>query len=37
MSDAWAVGAVFDGVGADSPDSELQRIAPDHPVFRISS
>jgi len=33
----WEVGAFFDGVGADAPDSELQRIAPDHPVFRISS
>jgi len=33
----WEVGAFFDGVGADAPESELQRIAPDHPVFRISS
>lgn len=33
----WEVGAFFDGVGADAPDAELQRIAPDHPVFRISS
>jgi deazaflavin-dependent oxidoreductase (nitroreductase family) len=30
------VGVFFDGVGADSGDSELQRIAPDHPVFRIA-
>ncbi len=33
----WEVGAFFDGVGADAPESELQRIAPDHPVFRIST
>ena len=33
----WEVGAFFDGVGADAAESELQRIAPDHPVFRISS
>jgi hypothetical protein len=25
----------FSGVGPDSPESELRRIAPDHPVFRI--
>ncbi|WP_328316075.1 nitroreductase family deazaflavin-dependent oxidoreductase [Streptomyces sp. NBC_00388] len=31
------VGAFFDGVGADSTDAELSRIAPDHPVFRISA
>jgi deazaflavin-dependent oxidoreductase (nitroreductase family) len=31
----WEVGAFFGGVGPDSPDSELRRIAPDHPVFRI--
>jgi deazaflavin-dependent oxidoreductase (nitroreductase family) len=30
------VGAFFDGVGPDSPDAELLRIAPDHPVFRLS-
>jgi deazaflavin-dependent oxidoreductase (nitroreductase family) len=33
----WEVGAFFGGVGPDSPDSELRRIAPDHPVFRIAS
>jgi len=33
----WEVGAFFDGVGPDAPESDLQRIAPDHPVFRISS
>lgn len=31
----WEVGAFFDGVGPDSSDEELLRIAPDHPVFRI--
>jgi hypothetical protein len=25
----------FDGVDAKSPDEELRRIAPDHPVFRL--
>ena len=29
------VGVFFDGVSATSPDGELRRIAPDHPVFRI--
>lgn len=29
------VGTFFRGVGPDSPDSELRRIAPDHPVFRV--
>ena len=29
------VGVFFGGVGADSPDEELRRIAPDHPVFRL--
>ena len=33
----WEVGAFFQGVGADSPDDELRRIAPDHPVFRIGA
>ncbi|GAA1888701.1 nitroreductase family deazaflavin-dependent oxidoreductase [Streptantibioticus ferralitis] len=32
----WEVGAFFDGVGPDSSDGELLRIAPDHPVFRIT-
>jgi deazaflavin-dependent oxidoreductase (nitroreductase family) len=31
------VGVFFDGVSATSPDSELDRIAPRHPVFRIST
>ena len=29
------VGVFFGGVGPDSPDADLHRIAPDHPVFRI--
>jgi deazaflavin-dependent oxidoreductase (nitroreductase family) len=33
----WEVGQFFDGVGPDSPAEELRRIAPDHPVFRITS
>ena len=32
----WEVGAFFGGVGPDSSDEELRRIAPDHPVFRLS-
>ena len=32
----WEVGAFFGGVGPDAPEEELRRIAPDHPVFRIS-
>jgi deazaflavin-dependent oxidoreductase (nitroreductase family) len=31
----WEVGAFFDGVDADSPEDEVRRIAPDHPIFRI--
>ncbi|WP_328323829.1 MULTISPECIES: nitroreductase family deazaflavin-dependent oxidoreductase [unclassified Streptomyces] len=31
------VGAFFDGVDADSTAEELDRIAPDHPVFRITA
>jgi deazaflavin-dependent oxidoreductase (nitroreductase family) len=31
----WEVGAFFGGVGPDSSDEDLRRIAPDHPVFRI--
>lgn len=33
----WEVGALFGGVGPDSPDEDLRRIAPDHPVFRIAA
>lgn len=32
----FEVGAFFAGVGPDSSDEELRRIAPDHPVFRIT-
>lgn len=31
------VGVFFDGVGPDSSEQELQRIAPKHPVFRLDS
>jgi deazaflavin-dependent oxidoreductase (nitroreductase family) len=31
----WEVGQFFGGVGPDSSDEELTRIAPDHPVFRV--
>jgi deazaflavin-dependent oxidoreductase (nitroreductase family) len=34
---AWEVGAFFGGVGADASDAELLRIAPDHPIFRLSA
>jgi deazaflavin-dependent oxidoreductase (nitroreductase family) len=33
----WEVGAFFGGVGPDSADDELRRIAPDHPIFRIDT
>jgi deazaflavin-dependent oxidoreductase (nitroreductase family) len=33
----FEVGQFFSGVGPDSPESELRRIAPDHPVFLIQS
>ena len=33
----WEVGQFFDGVGPDSSSEEFARIAPDHPVFRISA
>ena len=29
------VGVFFRGVSDESPESELRRIAPDHPVFRV--
>jgi len=32
---AWEVGRFFEGLNADSPDSELLRVAPDFPVFRV--
>jgi hypothetical protein len=31
----FEVGMFFDGVSAESPESEVKRIAPDHPVFLI--
>ena len=31
----FEVGVFFGGVGPDSPDDALRRIAPDHPVFRL--
>jgi deazaflavin-dependent oxidoreductase (nitroreductase family) len=31
------VGVFFGGVSADSPDEDLRRIAPDHPIFRIDT
>jgi hypothetical protein len=31
----WEVGVFFDGVGPDASDTELRRIAPGYPVFRI--
>ena len=33
----WEVGAFFEGIGADSSDEELRRIAPKHPIFRIQA
>ena len=32
----FEVGAFFQGVGPDASDAELLRIAPDHPVFKLS-
>jgi hypothetical protein len=31
----FEVGIFFQGVSADSPEEELKRVAPDHPVFGI--
>lgn len=33
----FEVGAFFGGVGPDSPEADFRRIAPDHPVFRITA
>src|SRR5262252_11095147 len=33
----FEVGMFFQGVGPDAPDDKLLAIAPDHPVFRITS
>lgn len=32
----WETGVFFEGVGPDSSDADLRRIAPNHPVFRIT-
>jgi deazaflavin-dependent oxidoreductase (nitroreductase family) len=32
----WEVNQFFGGVGPEASEEELQRIAPEHPVFRIS-
>jgi deazaflavin-dependent oxidoreductase (nitroreductase family) len=32
----WEVGQFFEGVGGDSSDDEHRRIAPNHPVFRVT-
>lgn len=32
----WEVGQFFGGVGPDAPPEDLRRIAPDHPVFKLS-
>jgi hypothetical protein len=34
---AWEVGYFFGDVKADSPEEDLQRIAPGFPVFRIAA
>ena len=31
----WEAGQFFGGVDANAPETEIQRIAPNHPVFRI--
>jgi deazaflavin-dependent oxidoreductase (nitroreductase family) len=33
----FEVGVFFGGVGPESSDEELRRIAPDHPVFRLAT
>lgn len=33
----FEVGVFFGGVGPDSSDHELRRIAPEHPVFRLTN
>ena len=32
----FEVGVFFEGVGPDSSDEDLRRIAPDHPAFRLN-
>jgi deazaflavin-dependent oxidoreductase (nitroreductase family) len=34
---SWEVGAFFEGVGAQAPDDEIRRIAPNHPIFHIEA
>nr|WP_134006329.1 nitroreductase family deazaflavin-dependent oxidoreductase [Streptomyces sp. 846.5] len=34
---AWEVGYFFEGITADSPEEDLERIAPGFPVFRITA
>src|SRR4051812_3705825 len=34
---AWETGAFFEGVGADASEDDIRRIAPRHPVFRITT
>jgi deazaflavin-dependent oxidoreductase (nitroreductase family) len=31
----WEMGPFFEGIGPDSPDEEMRRIAPKHPIFEI--
>jgi len=33
----FEVGVFFGGVGPESAEEELRRIAPDHPVFRLTA
>ena len=33
----WEVGQFFEGVGPDASDDEIRRIAPNHPIFRLTS
>jgi hypothetical protein len=32
----WEVGQFFEGVGPEAAEADLRRIAPNHPVFRIT-
>ena len=32
---AWETGQFFEGVKADSPEEDVRRIAPNHPVFQV--
>jgi deazaflavin-dependent oxidoreductase (nitroreductase family) len=33
----WEVGQFFEGVGAGSPEEDIQRVAADRPVFKIQT